>query len=74
MFDSKNITQWFDCRVLIQVYEMLSDIKSFKRALGQVKLDSENKPKVLLRNHVSSASALELTEGFVQSKNITFFL
>ena len=52
---------------------MLSDIKSFKRALGQVKLDSENKPKVLLRNHVSSASALELTEGFVQSKNIIFF-
>jgi hypothetical protein len=26
-------------------YEMLSYIKSFKRALGQVKLDSENEPK-----------------------------
>ena len=53
---------------------MLSYIKSFKRALGQVKLDSENEPKVLLKNHVSSASALELTEGFVQSQNNTFFL
>ena len=54
-------------------YEMLSDIKSFKRALGQVRLDSENQPKVLLNNHVSIASALELTEGFVQSQNNTFF-
>jgi hypothetical protein len=55
-------------------YKILSDIKSFKRALGKVKLDGENKPKVLLKNHVNSVSALELTEGFVQSQNNTFFL
>jgi hypothetical protein len=28
-------------------YEMPSDIKSLKRALGQVKLDSENEPKAV---------------------------
>jgi hypothetical protein len=30
--------------------------------------------KGLLKNHVSSTSALELAEGFVQSQNNIFFL
>jgi hypothetical protein len=46
-------------------YEMLSDIKSFKRALRQVELVVRMNHKCT-ENHVSSASSLELTEGFVQ--------
>jgi hypothetical protein len=51
---------------------MLSYIKSFKKALGQVKLVRTNQSVTEI--YVSSASALELTEGFVQSQNNTFFL